>query len=500
MTTARTPIALAILLVSGGGCPGSPSERSPAPVDRRPASHPADVEATRPGATASAATLPSFATRDPRAPTTGAWLPNAWYCRLPKAPDPLDQATSDEAWERRALDIFSWDAFIAIQWPQRFDGSAWLPADTLEPKGEGWVPRWGSWFNDVDIPSLSRDAAFLRDSDRGWPCQGTCLTTELAGARYAPGDNGLWDRNGALVRFETRVNDAWLGALKTPGSRLSFQTGQCATDYPRMLCNGDACERCGSPPLRSCANAKPGERVIGDTFDIESAIEIKLAWRVLDPARDDYDRFVTVRGVALETSNVADLGLIAMHLLQKPKTHPGWTWSSFEHVDNLEEHGGQRSSFRAGECPNTIPPAGRVRHTHLTRTTPMAESTATLNREVRALLANERSPLAYYELVGTQYGRYGHTRTPPVPVENSIPLCTHESDVAKSVVIPEELRNTIIEPYLVPATDACPNPIEPKHSSCIECHSAAPSCDFSFIEERFGPQVSPSLEHGASKP
>jgi len=430
--------------------------------------------------------LPTYDTRDPQAPSAGAWLPSAWYCRLPKTPDPVAQAESDEGWERRALDLYSWDAFIAIHWPQRWDGNAWLAADTLEVTDDAWIPRFGSWWNDVDVPSLSTDGPFLRTSEDGWQCEGECLQTALAGEHYPPGDNGLWDRSGRLIRFETRMNDALVGALDPKATRLSFQTGQCASQYPRMVCKGGACERCGTqPPLRSCIPSGPEETVIGDTFDFDAAIEIKLAWRVLDPQEDDYGRFVVMRGVLVDAER-EDLGLIAMHVLQKPKTHPQWTWSSFEHVDNLEGHDGQPPSFRAGPCPNTLPANGPLRDTRLTRTSPIEASTAELNRQVRARLTEQRSPLAYYELVGTQYSRYGHTRTPKREVANTIPDCSHEADLAKTVVTPKTLRNTVIEPYLVPPTEACPNVIRPQKSSCMGCHAAAPTCDFSFIEERLG--------------
>jgi len=487
---ARTSLLFVMLLLA---CDG------PKPAQPQPEVVGAGMTLDRPTPTRDS-TLPTFGTRDPKAPSAGSWLPSAWYCRLPKQPDPLAQAEADATWERRAMDIYSWDAFIAIQWPQRWDGEAWQPADDVSTAGDGWVPRWGTWFNDVDVTSLSVGGTYFRTSADGWQCQGECFQTALAGENYEPDDNGLWDRAGRRVRFETRLNDVVISALDPSIARLSFQTGQCATEYPRKVCKGTDCEPCGSPPLRSCIPSSAGETVIGDTFDKDAAVLVKLAWRVLDPNEDDLTRFVVMRGVQVD-GEPHDLGLIAMHVLQKPKTHPRWTWSSFEHIDNLQGRAGQPAAFLAGTCPNTVPPRAPVRHTHLTRTAPIDPSTADLNREVQAMLAAQHSPLANYELVGTQYSRYGHTRTPPRPVKDSLPDCSHEADVAESVVTPAQLRNAIIEPYLVPGTTECPNPVRPRTSTCMGCHAAAPTCDFSFVDERLRPAAGgTSGESGASEP
>lgn len=490
--------ALAAVLMTAAACTPT-SNGGPAPVAEAP-DEPGDTAgalppvlpapgsgdaapAPGPGEGAGAAGLPSFAdTRRDDLP--GHWLPPSWYCRFgDRAPDPLAMAAEDPQWEQRVMDIFSWDSFLAINWPysyvgpQRQEGpqdgrrrGPWVAGSSMS-RDNAYTTLWSTWLTGPELrgwlaaqargAARAGDAAALpRERAVGWRCEGACLEDELSGKGLGPAGATLWDRNGEAVHYEIRVNRSWLDtaarAYAAGRKSMSFEHGQCSELYA------------------------------GDQFSFEGAVELKLAWKVLG-AGDIRERFYTMRDVALPgTKRRVDLGLVGLHITHKSKTQSAWIWSSFEHVDNvraneLGDQGMSTPSFNDPECTsccaNSMPSrdndagddAGddtgddsRPAPTQLTRLEPIDASTEALNREVRAWFAAQGSVWQHYELIGTQYQRRG-----------------------SGEIAPAQVRNTVIEPYLVKRT-ACMTQRPPTEvSSCLGCHQAAGSKDFSFIPEIF---------------
>jgi hypothetical protein len=98
--------------------------------------------------------LPTFASsRHPLLPTHE--LLNGWHCRWGqfeldgKGEDPM-QKRSDPRWEQRAMDIFSWDSFLALNWPAEPAGAEWthvsLPLGHEYTRDHEYLLRWGSWW------------------------------------------------------------------------------------------------------------------------------------------------------------------------------------------------------------------------------------------------------------------------------------------------------------------------------------------------------------------
>jgi hypothetical protein len=455
----RATMGLPLCLLLGAcQAPSAPSDAGP-PVPLAVSSAALSAPPTLKGAAPPAppTALPAFdASR--RGDLKGYWLPESWYCRWVDPQDPqgagkakeqLDRrAREDARWERRVIDVFSWDSFLAINWPYDHEHGEWLPrkgGEGDQPSmtfGNEYRPYWAGWHR---VDELNTNADVLSTS-RPWRCEGTCLRDDLGGVSTGENDatdatDAVWDQNGARVEYELRVNPRWMSNRPKGDEKPTFTYGQC----------------------------KRG----GDSFDIVPAVEIKLAWKVLG-AGDVPERFFTMRGVKVQGppeepgKRSVDLGLVGMHIASKVKTR-SWIAMTFEHVDNVPfdtppEEGRNRWSFHSptcsGCCENITPPKAKTRRTQLTRTPPIDQDTQALNREVQGWLKARGSVWQYYELVGTQYA--------------------HGEPTGK--VAPKELRNTVIEPYLVSARGApgCPSP-KRQESSCLGCHEMNDKQDFSFV-------------------
>jgi hypothetical protein len=143
-------------------------------------------------------------------------------------------------------------------------------------------------------------------------------------------DKPLIDRNGNWTLFERRLNDVELAYLKNEKWDLTTLAGQQA-----FIAAGHSVD---FTPSEDATDGALG------------AVELKLAWRVLDPAKgDDPGTFLTldallavdaseVRGGAGPICDPVQLGLVGFHIIQKnperDALRPQWIWASFEHQDN----------------------------------------------------------------------------------------------------------------------------------------------------------------------
>jgi hypothetical protein len=418
--------------------------------------------------------LPTFAdSRHKDLPTHE--LPNSWYCRWGefeqdgKIEDPMAKR-SDPRWEQRAMDIFSWDSFLALNWPYEYVQGKWthqaLPSSHEYTSGREYRPRWGTWWTSAEMRQMMQkpdlELSLLRSENDDWRCEGGCLAGALQGGGHDDKDV-VWDRNGERVYYEVRINDSmvdtlrqadWTGAICESGRKtsnkerkLTLTWGQCANHYPKQV-----------------------EQDGRDQFDFAGAVEIKLAWKVLGKG-DIPERFYTMSDVVLEPGRApVQLGLVGMHIMTKAKTQGRYIWSTFEHVDNVRANpigNGRHSTPSFYDlgctdcCPNRRP--GESKTVHLTRTEPIHADTEALNREVRAWLVEQGSIWQHYELIGTQY------------------LKANGDEVT-----PTRLRNVLIEPYFVPpiscmANDDAGSNRRIRDSNCIGCHGKIESYDLSFL-------------------
>jgi hypothetical protein len=205
------------------------------------------------------------------------------------------------------------------------------------------------------------------------------------------------------------------------------------------------------------------------------ATEVKAAWRVLDPAKDQVSRYYTQTGYFLQPDGKtcqgpAIFGLIGFHVLRLTTTsHATWFWATFEQVDNVAVPVGAsyKPTLAAPNTPNgactnayNVPPptaTGNIPWTNTNKPVNVCQvdnipsDIQTSNASWRAALAG--TVWANYQMVGVinpsvsggpQYSFYNHseTYTPPAFANTKV------------------LANTTMETY-----------VQNSAPSCMNCHA-----------------------------
>jgi hypothetical protein len=380
------------------------------------------------------------------------------------------------------FDQFSWQSFVALNW-------AASPQGTPLPGGFNDNPRaprvWETY----------QDASQLFWGGIGPACTGSAgapvLLAQMAKNGHVVDPDGsfdeavggpLVDRNLNFVVYEKKLNPDEAAYLT--GNGLTTVAGQARADTIAF-------------PAGSYAD--PVRRTGGQV----GAIELKAAWRILQPqGGDDTTRYHTrhatvyVPAANSQTGRAlcipATLGLVGLHIIHKTEKFDQWVWSTFEHVDNAPTcadsvpaaqcaAGGTRYSFFNPDCPSCArndslrlpagdstfrwaaqPPyaaryaSGGRYGAQITRTLPVYAPTDSVNARWRQRLAG--TVWANYRLIGSQWMSGG----------DGAPLAA-----------PDSLGNTVLESFI------------PNTSSCLGCHKYATTAnpdtalqkpaDFSFL-------------------
>ena len=287
------------------------------------------------------------------------YVPQAQYCASPSqpntlcstipgniGPDPaLDQKvayngivglnpTSPQNDVQTPFDNLSWQTFVALNWTKGKESQP--PEQGLQGNGarvwEGW-PKVSEIFGNGPVRARCNVPPGVRVFEIASNGKGQPVGQNEEYIQAATGDPAI-DVSGNWTIYERRLNDVEVAYLRAPQGNanwnLTTQAGQTAfanaggkVDFPAV---GD-------------------ERKTG-------AIEIKSAWRVLDPAKrgENQKKYYLVSAMLTVAPDLVapaqapicaqvDMGLVAMHIIQKnPVTtnslKPEWFWSTFEHVDN----------------------------------------------------------------------------------------------------------------------------------------------------------------------
>jgi hypothetical protein len=386
------------------------------------------------------------------------------------------------------FDIYSWNTFIALNWPPGPDGKG-DPNKTIGQNGDNDTV-WEHYRDVADI-FLPGGAKPSYTGPTTVPAQ--CKANYKPGMRVLsqvgktptvltefsqPFNTGpLIDQNGNYTRFEILVNKPMFDYIlsNTLYSKAGQKVFSGAVKFP--------CGVLGGP---------------------EGAIMVKSAWKVINPA--DKNRFHTQ--TVLVYSPASDnpkypascstqlMGLVGFHIGHKTNSGAQWLWSTFEHVDNAPTEadvasGKLKANYNyydpkcpASKCkPNQVPPRpwnptkvssfhSQVVRMNMFKGNEFAfTSAAARNADALKLLlgVSANSVWQNYELISTMWP----TNTGQCEATPGDPLGTPA---------PNFLANTTLETYI---QGMVPN----VSSNCIECHNNAtmttpvPS-DFTFILQR----------------
>jgi cytochrome c len=446
---------LLLLFVGGAGsllaCSGSQEAMSPRPQGATPAP------------TATGAVRPAKGCDDPAkeiklmGKSCGPVAPPQLSCYLPSDVQG-DLKQPDLSVRQRAADVFSWQEMLSLSWPAK-QGERGVPEAAAPLQAPG--PRvWETWKEEYEV--------FLPDGKPPgpWndtqPVPGGCE----AGAK-------VLTRTMKIADLLDSANQA-AGATATLPPTLTDQTGHVVHYEIRL----------NEVLFRYIVDNKLYDSRIQNTASRVSipdgALLVKASWREISTGEDS--RFFTSKACIckqdpttkqpVDCKRGATVGLTGLHIVQKTPSAPAWVWSTFEQVNNVSDAGGHPASFFNPACKDCRPDQQTKEGTptQVTRVTPIPgadpscgvpgqpiDNLRALDRDVQAALAPTHSPLAHYELVGTQWPLAGDSASAFIPSQ-------------------VYLANTTMETFVQDT------------STCIGCHSTARtvnpgtfvSSDFSF--------------------
>lgn len=378
------------------------------------------------------------------------------------------------------FDVFSWQSFIALNWPANADGTpdtkltigqapnnpvvwqSYRESRTIFLPGGATPPPWGQ---DSPLPPVCNniDAKHLPP--------GTMRLTQVGKTPNVLDESGepfktgpLIDQNGQYARFSIMTNESMFNYIDT--NKLYSKDGQKAF-------NADA-----NFPSSNTTTQQLG------------SIMIKTAWVKMggkyDPAKF-YTTYALVYNNPSEEAGVKpscvlqQVGLVGFHIAHKTANEPQWVWSTFEHVDNVPTMGQKPTlaayNFFNAQCKdcqvNEPPPRPWNPGTPFTKPT-QAERVIAITPEAQQLNASYHQALAAvvpdsvwlnYELVSTQWPTNAQSKTDPT-----------------GAPAPSFLANTTLETYIQ-------GHVKQTSSSCTACHNNATSTtgmpsDFTYLLQR----------------
>jgi len=342
------------------------------------------------------------------------------------------------------VDVFSWNEFIALNWPAT---NACAPDSTksiLDIKANNQGPV-------VWQTLMSSDNVFVppNQSPATW-CSGDALSPLFAGQPRPLGNT---------AKAVPQAVEALAAAVSQPsgveavGGVVTDQTGRWLR-YERLM---------NQTEYEAIVNNKWYQlSVLNGLPSITlptNSLELKSAWKVLTQPEIASGRYYTTSAIVYNTPehaqspgpNPVTVGLVGLHIIQKTKSQPGFFWSTFEQVDN------DRVFFNPGSKAPVNKQTAQKPYTELNpngtpinqpvqikRDTPIPANKA-LNDYYRKLLAG--SVFANYRLVSTQWQTGGAQQGTPSNVANIV----IETYVQK-------VHNTPKPPNKVPST------------GCLACH------------------------------
>lgn len=395
---------------------------------------------------------------------------------------------------RPGFDHFSWQSFIALNWPAkpRERGVPLNPNDSttfLNAANDEQVV-WDTYKEAWELfgqPDTVRPTVWKSYEADESPCGTDASTKSLqmmskVGTVFDAIDealsNPLIDQNNKYVYFDVRFNqvqyDFIRGKDDQESSWLYLSKNLIRDNFPVKMPESQ-----------------------GDTL---GSIMLKGAWKQLSESEIQSKRFYTTNAKIYDqladSCRTVTLGLVGLHFAQKTKVFPEWVWSTFEHVDNVPEPGdppGKSYSFNNGTDTPKSPlgydykpdmqavPTSQRKPVQVTRynkipVTPAKSSTTDINNYYQQEIV-KGTVWENYQLVFTQWPTTGFD---PSTFKYDDQLGASYPETAGGPFPVDSVTNAVIETYMQAMDDA-----GAVRNSCMSCHYiGASTYDFSWVLKR----------------
>ena len=354
---------------------------------------------------------------------------------------------------QREFDLYSWQMFLALNWPTNNQGQA-APALTDTKFG---APHWTLWHNSADIfqtdgakpkacglEPKARTLVLTREMAKpvskglaAFSAQATA-STDPRTTRFLGVVSAVGELNAGNLAQLSEIGQAFTGPLIDQNGEFVFYEIMIDPNEVGYLCDKGLYNINGQVDF-SKAGGTVDMPIGTPQQDWSGSFELKLAWRILKPGKDDFSRFYTTPAVVMDqgpdgkpVERKVIVGLVGMHIGHKSTTSPQWIWSTFEQVDNLDvdnvANPNLSPSFFDPNCPicavNQLPQPGangvypRI-PTQVSRAIPIPGDKLALNAQAQAALKQQGSVWQYYALIDTQWPT--SPKTPPSPWDGGLP-------------------------------------------------------------------------------
>jgi hypothetical protein len=414
-------------------------------------------------------------------------------------PLPDNIEPNDQVRIRPYFDYFSWQSFIALNWPAVPDQRG-VPDEPDNPNvfleaGVGTPVVWGTYKESFELfgQGDNRPTPFDSYDEPVNPCPGGTDPAQKTLTFVSKGNNVIMETQQAFsyplidqrsnpVHYEVRYNQAQYdfvrGADNDQSSWLYLVSNLADKEPLQMPSSHEAVPAQGGTP------AAPAEL---------GSVMVKAAWRV-QTGQDDPSRFFASEALIHDpgtgTCKASDVLLVGLHIAHKVDPFTEWVWSTFEQVDNVPSTAAGASpsppphgySFNNGRGePETDggydyrPPldagsgATPVQVTRLNPIpdSPAGRSTLEVNAYYQRLLAG--TPWENYQLVVTQWP-FNFSRFVTPQAGGVYPQDSGGAFPVNGAV------NTTLETYFQDQNDAA----GAGGNSCMSCHYQAAESDYSW--------------------
>lgn len=416
---------------------------------------------------------------------------------------------------------FIWRSFIALNWPNvplEIEGSKIASGERGKPdasqplsvmSGAGTLPQtvWETYKEPFEVfppkggrpqpwnsvrsvpPNLAKELPDAR-ALLAFPIELTGYATAANQPYFFPHLTGpLYDQDGGLVRYEVAVNRSFFEYVRHFRYFNAAEQIQAVNHYLAGRRDDTAFQR---PPFGNPAEIAGYLRTL-PRFAQVGMVDVKAAWRALDPAKHHVDRYLRrhlVVGVENGKPKVQLMGLVALHILRwTPNGYDplkgvdgAFVASTFEHIDNVTSNVAKDGtvimpSFNDGQLPTPqqldygfegkIPAeveSGRPLPTpdpvdiYRASAQRLPAAVRRINEHYQTTSPVKDSVLRYYQLIGTQNRHQGAIdfTTAEDRERNG-----HQGPITGVYTNANNLVNSALESYTQ------------KNFSCILCHVRA---------------------------